>query len=260
LTRTPYLVSTPPPSRSTQGRLIYAVGDVHGNLDLLEALVAEIAKDALVTNPDTRPILIFVGDYLDRGAASAGVIDLVLALRRRPAFEVRTLKGNHEEAMLTFLEDARFGPTWVQFGGAETLASYGVAPPGPRADAEAWEEVRKAFAAAVPREHLEFLESLELLIVIGDYAFAHAGIDPRSALDQQTERNLLWIRDEFLSSRLRHGKIVVHGHSAAMQPEVLPYRVGIDTGAYASGVLTALRLEGDSQKLIQVHAEPGLGH
>jgi len=245
----------PAPALSTEGRLIYAVGDVHGNLELLEALVLEITRDALASAPEVRPMLIFVGDYLDRGPASAGVIDLILTLRKSSVFELRLLKGNHEEAMLTFLVDPLFGRTWSQFGGGETLRSYGVAPPTDEADPDAWKAAQQSLLAVLPPEHLELLNALELLIVVGDYAFAHAGIYPHAGLDAQVERDLLWIRGEFLTSGLEHGKVVVHGHSPTAEPEILPNRLGIDTGVYASGALTAVRLHDGSQRIIQVRAD-----
>jgi serine/threonine protein phosphatase 1 len=180
------------------------------------------------------------------------VLDLVISLREQQVFEVRTLKGNHEEAMMRFLSDPQLGPIWMQFGGAETLQSYGVPVPDPAAGAEAWEATRRALWAAVPSRHIDFLSSLELLIVLGDYAFVHAGIKPKAPLHQQQERDLLWIRNEFLSSSAWHSKIIVHGHSPAEEPEVLPRRLGIDTGAYLSGILTAVRLLDDTRRLIQV--------
>lgn len=241
-------------ARSTEGRLVYAVGDIHGNLELLEALLVEITRDAVNSNPTSRPMLIFLGDYLDRGPSSSGVIDLILSLRERSVFELRLLKGNHEEAMLTFLADAQFGPTWLQFGGEATLRSYGVVPPASVDDAEGWRTAQQQLSRALPAEHLQFLDSLELLIAVGDYAFAHAGVYPHAPLDAQIEHDLLWIRGEFLRSSGDFSKVVVHGHSPAREPEVLPNRVGIDTGAYATGALTAVRLLDGALDLIQVRA------
>jgi serine/threonine protein phosphatase 1 len=258
VTATTDAVLAPPRSRSTEGRLVYAVGDIHGHLDLLEALLLEIIRDALAAGPAIKPMLIFVGDYVDRGLGSAGVIDLILAVRSRDVFEVRALKGNHEEALLRFLVDAEFGETWVQFGGAETLVSYGVEAPAEGADPGAWQAVRDRLLEVIPREHLEFFNTLELLVGVGDYAFAHAGINPASPLDRQVEHDLLWIRDEFLTSRRGTPTIVVHGHTPAPEPEILPHRLGIDTGAYATGVLTAVRLQDGSQSVIQVRTDaPG---
>jgi serine/threonine protein phosphatase 1 len=236
---------------STEGRLVYAIGDVHGSLALLEALIATLAADALRSRPRLKPMLILLGDYIDRGEKSAQVLDLVHRVKLLDVFETRTLMGNHERAMLNFLEDTRAGPSWLAFGGAETLNSYGIAPPGPRVDAAGWEAVRGALAIAA-EHHLEFLRALELMVVVGDYAFVHAGIRPGVKLDRQTEQDLLWIRDEFRASTLAHEKIIVHGHSPATQAQLAKNRLGIDTGAYTTGILTALRLEGESRQLIQV--------
>jgi serine/threonine protein phosphatase 1 len=236
---------------STGGRLIYAVGDVHGRLDLLEPLAANIAADMAASACTERPMLVFLGDYVDRGPASAGVIDLILELSAEPALEVRALKGNHEEALLMFLEDASFGATWMGHGGAATLASYGVQPPNTRTDPEVWEGVRDAFAAALPPSHLAFLRDLELMATEGDYAFVHAGVRPGVPLDRQAERDLLWIRYEFLEAPGPFGKVIVHGHTPMEQPQVTPHRLGVDTGAYATGVLTAVRLDGVDQQMIQ---------
>jgi serine/threonine protein phosphatase 1 len=249
--------ATPVRPRSTEGRLVYAVGDVHGNLDLLQALLAEIARDALASQPTWRPLLIFVGDYIDRGPASAGVLDAILSLKRSSAFEVRALKGNHEEAMLKFLEDSSFGPTWVRFGGADTLASYGVAPPGLDLDGSGWAATQAALDEALSPAHREFLETLELMVRVGDYAFVHAGVDPEESLERQVEHDVLWIRGEFLTSKLPRDGVVVHGHTPSDQPQVLANRIGIDTGAYATGLLTALRLLDGDQSLILAQAEGG---
>jgi serine/threonine protein phosphatase 1 len=196
-------------------------------------------------------MLILLGDYIDRGEKSSQVLDLIYRIKLLDVFETRTLMGNHERTMLDFLEDIRLGPSWLAFGGAETLSSYGIAPPDPRVDAAGWEAVRSALAIAADH-HLEFLRALELMVVVGDYAFVHAGIRPGVRLDQQTEQDVLWIRDEFRASNLTHEKIIVHGHSPATQAQLKNNRLGIDTGAYTTGVLTALRLDGQTRRLIQV--------
>lgn len=240
-----------PAAISTEGRLIYAIGDVHGRLDLLDPLLAQISADAERADAPGRPVLVFVGDYVDRGVASKGVIDTVIDLSREGRFEVCALKGNHEEAMLTFLQDPHFGPTWSEHGGAQTLVSYGVTAPMLRMDDEQWEAARQAFAEALPIDHLKFLQSLSLTVTFGDYLFVHAGLRPGIALEDQAEHDLLWIRQEFLNAPKPFGKIVVHGHTPAEEAYLGPHRLGIDTGAYATGVLTAVRLEGADQRLIQ---------
>jgi serine/threonine protein phosphatase 1 len=232
--------------------VIYAVGDVHGRLDLLDPLLEQIGEEALTAGDHRpKPVLVFVGDYIDRGAASKGVIDRVIAVQRERAFEVRALKGNHEEALLAFLEDANFGPTWCENGGTQTLASYGVTPPILRKDSDGWVKARDAFEQALPAEHVGFLAGLELSVVYGDYVFVHAGLRPGVPLGAQQERDLLWIRQEFLTAQRPFEKIVVHGHTPADEPFMGAHRIGIDTGAYATGLLTAVRLEGDDRRLIQ---------
>jgi serine/threonine protein phosphatase 1 len=245
-----------PDAASTGGRLIYAVGDIHGRLDLLDRLLRLILDDLAERALDRPPMLVFVGDYVDRGSASRGVIQRLLALRASEGLEVRNLKGNHEQAMLQFLGDASRGAEWVSYGGAATLASYGVPPPALDADEATWEATRQAFAAAVPEDHLDFLWSLELAVEAGDYLFVHAGVRPGVALGEQREQDLLWIRDDFLSATGPFGKIVVHGHTPRDEAFVGPHRIGLDTGASMTGVLTAIRLGDGDPALIQTLTPP----
>jgi serine/threonine protein phosphatase 1 len=242
----------PPAHRpTTGGRLVYAIGDIHGRLDLLSDLIASIRSDAARAAPSERPVLIFIGDYVDRGPQSASVIDLVLDLEDEAEFEVRALKGNHEAQVLAFLEDPRAGPAWIEFGGAETLLSYGVTPPRGRTDEAAWTKTRDVFSAALPARHAGFLRRLELAITCGDYVFVHAGVRPGVPLTEQSEHDLLWIRDEFLRSTRPIEKVVVHGHTPERSPYIGPNRIGIDTGAYATAMLTAVRLLGPDVAFIQ---------
>jgi serine/threonine protein phosphatase 1 len=245
-----------PGSASTDGRLIYAVGDIHGRLDLLDRLLGLIHDDLGHRKLARPPMLVFVGDYVDRGPASRGVVQRLLALRASDTFEVRTLKGNHEQAMLQFLGDAARGPEWVSYGGGATLSSYGVAPPALDADDAAWETARQALAAAIPEDHLDFLWSLELSVAAGDYLFVHAGVRPDVALDEQKESDLLWIRDDFLSAPGPFGKVVVHGHTPREEAFVGPHRISLDTGASMTGVLTAVRLGDGEPALIQTLFAP----
>ena len=235
-------------------RLVYAVGDVHGRLDLLDPLVCQIADDVLRIGPSKRPILMFLGDYVDRGLESKGVIDRILALRSQPAFEVRTLKGNHEEAMLNFLRDASAGPEWVEYGGAQTLVSYGVTAPKMRGDVADWERARKEFGERIPPAHLAFLTGLEMMVNVGDYLFVHAGLRPGIAIEDQDEHDLMWIRDDFLNEQKPFEKVVVHGHTPEEAPFLGACRIGVDTGAYATGVLTAVRLIGEDRTILQSKA------
>ena len=241
---------------TTGGRLIYAVGDIHGRLDLLQALVLDILADAVERNPGARPLLVFLGDYVDRGFDSAGVLDLVIELKADAALEVRTLKGNHEETFLEFLQEPSVGPLWAKFGGDATMASYGVDCPRPNAHPDDWIKAQQALIKALPKSHVQFLRSLELMLVAGDYVFVHAGLRPGAGCETQSSHDVLWIRDEFLTSRAPFEKVVVHGHSPSAEPELLPHRLGIDTGAYATGVLTALRLEGEARSLLQTSVQP----
>lgn len=239
----------PPPT--TGGRLVYAVGDLHGRLDLLERLIQVIVADVRSLAPRQQPMLVFLGDYVDRGPESAGVINRILRLKSKPAFEVRTLKGNHEEALLQFLGDPNFGQTWADHGGLATLSSYGVQPPIGRLEPDAWERAREAFDATLPAPHRQFYEGLELTVAVGDYLFVHAGVRPGVPLEEQSERDLLWIRSEFLQAPGPFGKVVVHGHTPMEEPQIMPHRLGIDTGAYATGVLTAVRLNGSDATVLQ---------
>ena len=238
-----------PREASTGGALIYAVGDIHGRSDLLDLLMPQIREDIAREAEGRQPAIIFVGDYVDRGLDSRGVVERLIALKAEPGLDVRLLKGNHELQLLAFLKDASVGPAWGQFGGAATLASYGVTPPADRS-IEAWEVARQAFTDQVS-EHLAFYQDLELAVECGDYVFVHAGIRPGVPLARQVERDLLWIRDPFLESMEPFERVVVHGHT----PEVAPYlgrnRIGIDTGAYATSTLTAIRLSGEGRHVIQ---------
>jgi serine/threonine protein phosphatase 1 len=185
------------------------------------------------------------------------VVELILELEAGGGFEVRALKGNHEEALLQFLDDPSFGATWAEHGGASTLSSYGVQPPAQRTDPDAWARAREAFAAALPAGHRRFFESLELMVTEGDYAFVHAGVRPGVPLAVQAERDLLWIRHDFLEERGRFEKVIVHGHTPLEEPQLTPVRLGVDTGAYATGVLTAIRLHGEDQRVMQAKARRG---
>ena len=236
------------------GQIHYAIGDVHGRLDLLRGLLKKIEADA-VLSPTKSIHLIFLGDYIDRGADARGVIDLLTILKRDGEDQVTALKGNHEEALLSFLDDPSGGPAWSQHGGGETLRSYGVKPPRDPADEAGWSEARDAFAAALPAPHLAFLQSLQLFSRAGDYVFVHAGVRPGVPMADQDEHDLLWIRRSFMDApRAFDNEIVVHGHTPGAEPALGPGRIGVDTGAYATGVLTAARLEADRLSFIQTDA------
>jgi serine/threonine protein phosphatase 1 len=231
------------------GSRIYAFGDIHGRVDLLHELHAIVHHDAW-RRQAPRNVAVYLGDYIDRGDASPAVIDLLLD-EPLPGFETVTLKGNHEESMLRFLDDRSVGPAWLLYGGRETLASYGVRPPFSGNDERELERAQRELRVRLPERHRRFLARLRLTHEEGDYLFAHAGVRPGVPLDQQQEQDLLWIRDEFLFSDAEFGKIVVHGHTISERPDVQRNRIGIDTGAFASGRLTCLVLEGTDWSFLQ---------
>ena len=226
------------PPRFANGRVGFAIGDIHGRLDLLVPLLDWIERET--AGQDRKPIVIFLGDYVDRGLESAGVLDL-LSGDRLAGFDCRFLRGNHEEAMLSFLKDPAKGQAWLDYGGLETLQSYGVAAPREAAGDDDIVATAAALRTALPIRQLQFLEKLEPIVFYGDYAFAHAGVDPANDLNSQNERDLLWICDRFLNSKTQLSHVVVHGHTPATGPYRDRRRIGLDTLAYASGVLTCAR-------------------
>ena len=232
--------------RVTDGTRVYAVGDIHGRVDLLRQLERRIDDDAAAA-PSARKVVVYLGDYIDRGEHSRQVIDRLLD-HPLSGFERIHLLGNHEDSMLRFLTDVQVGPAWLTYGGGATLHSYGIKPPaGERDLVRAQAELRDR----LPPHHLIFLRELSLSHVEGDYFFVHAGVKPGVPLDAQALEDMLWIRDEFLTSRVDFGKIVVHGHTITDAPEVKRNRIGIDTGAFASGKLTCLVLDGETWSFLQ---------
>ena len=229
----------------------YAVGDIHGRLDLLDQLLAEIHAQ-LARRPAHKVLLVFVGDLIDRGPNSAEVIER-LRTYRRDGVKTMFLLGNHEEVLLRILGgEPELITKWRWFGGAECLKSYGVDPSQltGRSEQEALEIVRNA----IPKEHKEFLESFVDTCRFGDYLFVHAGIRPGVEVDQQSQTDLRWIREPFLLDDTDHGFVVVHGHTISPEVELMPNRIGIDTGAYRTGVLTALAIEGSRTWFLQTHS------
>ncbi len=244
--------------RVPDGVRVYAVGDIHGRIDLLGDLHRLILDDLAAAPRPARPTVVYLGDYVDRGPHSRDVIDLLLD---RPLGNVDHvfLKGNHEQAFLDFLDDPSTGPGWFAYGGDATVLSYGVRQPRDAAPGQRYEALRAGLRDAVPADHLAFLSDLKLTCVIGDYLFVHAGIRPGKPLDRQDADDLLWIREEFHRSKADHGKVIVHGHSITNTPQVRPNRIGIDTGAFFSNVLTCLVLEGDSRRFLATGEIDGLG-
>ncbi len=234
-------------ARVPAGKRVYAVGDIHGRTDLLKKI-----RDMIVADTETRDpaenIVIFLGDYIDRGPDSRGVIE-ILANDPLPGFRTICLMGNHEDFMVRFLEDPRLGPPWLTFGGIATLKSYGVTIEKIYSEV-ALNKARDELMAKLPPSHWAFLQGLETYHVEGDFLFVHAGIRPGIATEEQEAQDMMWIRDDFLNSGIEHDHVVVHGHSINPRAEILDNRIGIDTGAYATGKLTCLVLEDDRKNLI----------
>lgn len=245
----------PSPARVPPGVRVYAVGDIHGRADLLQVLLRDLRSDVERGGFEGRPVLVFLGDYIDRGFQSKDVIDILLS-EPMSQFETYFLKGNHEDSMMQFLADPAIGPRWAEYGGVETLVSYGVRPPRLRTAMDQWKRASEELSRVVPPEHLEFLKRLDLSVRIGDYVFVHAGVRPGVSLDAQREHDLLWIRDEFLADRRPLGGVIVHGHTPADVPHRDTRRIGIDTGAYLSGKLTAARFENDQVTFMSTGPRP----
>jgi serine/threonine protein phosphatase 1 len=225
---------------------IYAVGDIHGRLDLVTDMLSRIQGD-IARRPTERPIHVFLGDYIDRGSWSRETIDKLIEYSS--AHECIFLKGNHESIAIKCLSDRGLFDQWMRLGGLETLLSYGLAPES-LAAGRSIVELQSAFHGALPQKHFRFFRDLQNSFTCGDFFFAHAGVKPHVELSQQNESDLLWIRDEFLSSSLEFGKIIVHGHTPTSEVFVGPNRINIDTGAFATGRLTCLVIEGESLSII----------
>jgi serine/threonine protein phosphatase 1 len=234
-------------ARGPSGHRAYVVGDIHGRLDLLEELLAAIERDVRASPPE-KALLVFLGDLIDRGPNSASVVEL-LRLYRYPPLQTVFLLGNHEEVLLRILDgEAQLIADWRLFGGAETLMSYGVEPEALAGldQAGMLAVVRKA----IPQQHVAFLRSFADTCRFGDYLFVHAGIRPGIDLEQQKQADLRWIREPFLTDGGNHGFVVVHGHTISNEVEEKPNRIGIDTGAYKTGVLTALVIDDDRRNFL----------
>jgi serine/threonine protein phosphatase 1 len=225
---------------------IYAIGDIHGRLDLLNELLARISSD-IALRPTARPLYVFLGDYIDRGSASRETIDRLI--EHGKTHESVFLKGNHELIAIKCLSDRGLFDQWLRLGGLETLVSYGV-PAETLANGKQIAELQSAFHGALPQAHFRFFRDLKNSFECGDFFFAHAGVKPNVELSRQKEIDLLWIRGEFLTSTDDFGKIVVHGHTPTHEIEVAPNRINIDTGAFATGRLSCLVLEGEELSVI----------
>ena len=233
-----------PAPHGVAGYRAYAIGDIHGRLDLLDALLLKIERD-IAARRRAKNIIVFLGDLIDRGPQSAQVIERLRTWQARDAKTI-FLCGNHEEVLLRVLAgEATVLGDWLKFGGAQCLASYGLdaAQLGDQHETVALSAIR----AAIPLAHRAFLESFGDTFRFGDYLFVHAGIRPGLAVAAQAQKDLRWIRDPFLDDQSDHGFVVVHGHTISEQVEERANRIGIDTGAYRSGILTAMGIEGTSR-------------
>ncbi len=242
----PFQSVVAPAAKTPEGLRIYAIGDIHGRLDLLDRLAGKV-RDDLEQRCCDEAVAVFLGDYIDRGPDSSGVAER-LAAGDFPT-PIVALRGNHEAQLLNCLENGEAIGSWRHYGGLETLVSYAVDVKDVMRG-QGYGAARDALRRNLPAKHREFFEQTRLSWSLGDYFFCHAGVRPSAPLAEQDERDLLWIREEFLAHRGPFEKIVVHGHTPAPEPEIEPNRIGIDTGAYATGVLTCLVLEGQTRRFL----------
>jgi len=241
-----------------EGRRIYAIGDIHGRVDLLADLMSLIAHDRKAN--DKPADLIFLGDYVDRGDNSAEVIDLCIEVREKAKSDptignVVFLKGNHEEAMQSFLEDGAKGAAWLSYGGMATVMSYRAKGPANPLSQSDYQKLSDELAKVVPDAHVEFLNGLLPYYQAGDFFFVHAAVHPKLSLADQPTKCLYWGEESFLSRPWREPYFVVHGHTIMPKPDQQPFRLGIDTGAYYSGKLTAVCIDGDEMHFISTGAD-----
>lgn len=237
------------PPKGPPGKRCYVIGDIHGCADELSALLQEIRSD-IEARPKKPTAIVSLGDLIDRGPNSRGVIECLMSLNIAGA-SIHVIAGNHEEMLLTGVkEDPSVLPGWLRHGGYSFCESYGI-------NAEVLmgaddETIRTMILRAVPDEHIRFLENLVERVRFGDYLLVHAGINPEHSLDMQHPRDLRWIRDGFLNSNKNFGVVVVHGHTVSEEVEFHHNRIGVDTGAYRTGRLSAIRLEDDERSVISV--------
>ena len=229
-----------------EGVRVYAIGDIHGRADLLGDLFARIDADR-ASFPLEKTIHVFLGDYVDRGPHSRLVLDLLI--ERGRTYPSVYLKGNHESFVVEFMENPAVLTNWRLFGGLDTILSYDLAPSLSPDDQECI-ELASNFNQALPEIHRRFLKGLALSFSCGDFYFVHAGVRPGVALSQQREEDLLWIREDFLLHEEAYEKLIIHGHTPVIEPDVRPNRINIDTGAYATGRLTCMVIENDEIRFI----------
>jgi len=234
------VVPFPEPARVPPGLSIIAFGDVHGHLDLMEEILTK-AQMRAATMPERRHVVISLGDLVDRGPDSAGVVERLMG--GVPGCDLVVLRGNHETLMLEFLAGSSAATSWLSWGGLETLQSYGVDTAGLSVTGGDVEVLRRRFRARVPQSHVAFLKSRPLSATFGDYFFVHAGARPGIPLDEQEEQDLIWIREEMHVSPYRFEKRIVHGHTPVAAPRIGRTQINLDTGACYGGTLTAMLFE-----------------
>lgn len=228
---------------------IYAVGDIHGRADLLATLHGMIREDAAGA-ACARRLVVYLGDYVDRGPDSRRVVEMLVD-EPLDGFEQVYLRGNHDAWLTDFLADEQVGPVWMFNGGNATLLSYGAGQTGTTHGKGRITALQEQLVTNLPAAHLAFFRNLRDWHAEGDYFFVHAGVRPGVPLDRQSEQDMLWIRDEFLHSDHDFGKVIVHGHTIVHEPEITPHRIDVDTGAFASGRLTCLVLDGTERWFLQ---------
>lgn len=243
-------------ARAPDGMRLYAIGDVHGRLDLLEAMHRRIESE-LEYKPTSDWRVIHLGDYVDRGLESKGVLDFLIAAQKRDPRHLM-LAGNHDIGFLDFLDEPDPDGLFMRYGGVQTARSYGVDLIGDISWFGKAETVRRGHAAlvkAVPQAHVDFLRSLTFSISFGDFFFCHAGIRPDVPLESQNPQDLIWIRDVFHNHPGLYPKVVVHGHTPVPEAEVMPNRVNVDTLAWQSGMLSALAVDGADKRILTVEGK-----
>ncbi|KFB10986.1 metallophosphoesterase [Nitratireductor basaltis] len=232
-----------------EGLRLYAIGDIHGRFDLMAEMHARI-MDEIRRDRSEDWRIIYLGDYIDRGGQEAQVLDFLAQITSEEP-RVQALAGNHDQGLLEFLSGNSLDNLFVNNGGETTAASYGVAlsADAPR---EEMQRTRQALLEAMPQSHIAFMRALPLSFTYGDYFFCHAGVRPGVPLEAQDRHDLLWIRQEFLRHQGLFGKVIIHGHTPVRRADVCPNRVNLDTGAWRSGLLTAMMLEGKRKRLLEV--------
>lgn len=233
------------------GEIVYAIGDVHGRDDLLERLHQKIEQDLAAAADGRSAKVIYLGDYIDRGPDSRAVLDRLLD-RPIAGADPIFLKGNHEDALLRFLDDEQGGERWLSLGAGATIRSYGILAHDAERKRLSADAIREGLRVAVPERHMSFLRSLTLFHASGDYLFVHAGIRPGRPLEAQDAQDMLWIRGPFLRSWRKHPSLVVHGHAASREVVVRHNRICIDTMAFATDRLSCIALHDTTRRFIDV--------